>query len=79
MAVTPVRTGPLPTSSFPSPLINRAVSDFDAGDIGNGIEGAWRSVEWNAEIAGADDFGFWRGRISVRGRPGAEEDRSKRQ
>ena len=53
MAVTPVRTGPSPTLSFPLAGDERGVSDFDALDVGDGVVGAGSAIEGDAEIAGA--------------------------
>ena len=44
-AVTPVRTGPLPTCSLPSPEMSVVWPTVDAGDVGDGVERAGRAVE----------------------------------
>ena len=51
--MTPVRTGPLPTTSFPSPEIRVAWPDLDARDVGDGVERPGRAVERDAEVARA--------------------------
>ena len=51
--MTPVRTGPLPTTSLPFAGDERGVADFDSADVGDGVVGAGSAVEGDAEIAGA--------------------------
>ena len=54
--VTPVRTGPLPTTSAPFAFDERRVADLDALQIGDGIERARLTADKraDAELAGAE-------------------------
>ena len=53
IAVTPVRTGPLPTMSLPWPLMSVVCPTSHAADVGDGVERARRAVERNAKVARA--------------------------
>src|SRR5258707_658973 len=48
-AVTPVRTGPFPTTSLPLPATS-VVAHFDAGHIGDGVEWPGRAFEGDAQV-----------------------------
>ena len=57
MAVTPVRTGPLPTTSAPSPGDQGGVADLDPGDVGDGVERTGGAVERHTQVPGAGLLG----------------------
>ena len=58
MAVTPVRTGPSPTTSGPSPSIKRGVTHAHAGYVGDGV-GRARWVRGRWKIPGHESASAW--------------------
>ena len=62
---------PLPTTSLPFAGDERGEADFDASDVGDGVERARSAVERNAKIAGA--------RRGLRKGTGSDEQKGQRQ
>ena len=48
--VTPVRTGPVPTTSLPLPEIERGMAHFDAGHVGDRVERPGRAADRKLEV-----------------------------